>query len=311
MPLAERSPLALRGPFVAAIVLLAVTSCGGGEEPEFGNRAASEWAVQLSSSDPAVRAEARRELLEGKEEALPVLLRLSSHQDLYVTTELEAIFQGMGQRIVPALEKVLAKDSPSEAAAAAKALGSLGAQAGSAVPGLRSLLRSGKTEGRRAAAYAIGRVGREDVSKAVPDLLSALSRDGDSEVRMWAAKALGRVAVPSEEIVKGLVRGVGDRDLDVRLAAIRATERLGPKAGSAVSTLVVALGDKDLRVRFAAAKALGGIGAPAESAIPALEKDLANAPDNVVPPSAEALRRIRAAVARRKQEREMSEGSGK
>jgi hypothetical protein len=139
---------------------------------------------------------------------------------------------------------------------------------------LANALRDPDTEVRWKSAATLGTLGPQ-AGSAVPALVESL-QDRDEVVRRAAAMALGQIG--SETAIPALAAALADTDHGVRKMAASALIRLGPKARDAVPALIVALGDRDTGVRQAAAAALGTIGPGAKAAIPSLG-ELLKAPD--------------------------------
>ncbi|MEG3056095.1 MAG: HEAT repeat domain-containing protein [Methanoculleus sp.] len=89
---------------------------------------------------------------------------------------------------------------------------------------LISVLRSGESTGRMAAAEALAAIG----SIALPDLTEALD-DPDPRLRMWAAYTLGMLG--DAEAVPALIQALDDSDPGVRKWAIAALRRIKDTAG--------------------------------------------------------------------------------
>lgn len=127
--------------------------------------------------------------------------------------------------------------------------------------------RGGEPGARRAAAFALGKLGID----AGPRVVAALTRllgDGDTSVRAGAARGLGEIAL---QLGKGaapewphcepaLIRAIQDPQARVRRAALEAMGNFGPAAGSTVTHIRKALADPEPAVRQNAAWAIGRIG---------------------------------------------------
>lgn len=118
---------------------------------------------------------------------------------------------------------------------------------------------------RKAAAYALGKLGRAEGTAA---LIAAL-KDKDIEVRGAAAVALGEYADASA--IAPLTAALEDKAEFVRAQSARALGANGRAAAATVPALIKLLdSDKDQNVRRHTATALGQIGE--RSALPALER---------------------------------------
>jgi len=131
-------------------------------------------------------------------------------------------------------------------------------------------LDRGKTpKARRAAAFALGRMGSLG-GRAVPGLAKRVRDDEEAGVRDMAAQALGEIVLAStspatrawEDAGPILRRRLGDeKDARVRRSIVYAIGACGPAAKGALPEVREALRDKSAPVRQNAAWALGRIGA--------------------------------------------------
>jgi HEAT repeat protein len=131
-------------------------------------------------------------------------------------------------------------------------------------------LASGKVEARRAAAFALGKLGAQGNTKAiVAGLLKRLRDDQDAGVRERAAEALGDVFTALEETAAAYWTDAGptlqkalenDPDARVRRSCACALGAFGPGAAEAQDVLTAALADRTPSVRQNAAWALGRLG---------------------------------------------------
>lgn len=139
-----------------------------------------------------------------------------------------------------------------------------------ATDALGQLARAAPAEVRRAAAYALARMGAsglgppssgsappvpDDAQRGkIRDHLVAIAREGDPEIRMQAARGLAHPGRPTEAAaLEGLA---GDLDPRVRVHAARSLAWEGAPIGPALARL---LGDDDLLVVQAAVEGLGRI----------------------------------------------------
>jgi HEAT repeat protein len=174
---------------------------------------------------------------------------------------------------VPQLTQSLGDSDESVREAAAFAIGEIGIPSGlRALSELQEMLDKDKAApARRAAAYALGRLG-ERAAEAGPGLRKALA-DGDPRVRQNAAWALGHLGDKvMKEATPELAKLLKDNDPLVRRDTAVALSRGGPEASAAVPALTEALKDQNAAVRQYAAMALGNIGPDAEAAVPALTR---------------------------------------
>ena len=143
----------------------------------------------------------------------------------------------------------LEDDDPEMRRAAAYALGKLGDQR--AVEPLRKALYDDHDKVRREAVKSLGQL------KAVEALIEALGNPDDT-IRNLAVHALDDLKDP--RAVEPLIAALGDEDSSVRQAACYAVRDLGDVR--AVQPLIECLGDSNKFVRQCAAEALGKIGDP-------------------------------------------------
>ncbi len=157
-------------------------------------------------------------------------------------------------------------------AAAAKALGEIGAVAGEAVPALAGALKDNDKYVRAAAAEALGKFG-PGAEPAVGDLGAALG-DTYFGVGINAANALAAIGPRAQKAIPALIAALNDRVPVVQIGAAIALGKMGAASHDAVPFLVNVLNDKDATVRAAAAFALGKIGAASKVATAALAQAL-------------------------------------
>jgi HEAT repeat protein len=167
-------------------------------------------------------------------------------------------------------------------------------------------LQDSDPEERTEAAAALGRIGGEGASQAVPALVAAL-KDGDEVVRRNAALALFKIGPEDADTVRALAEALEDSVADVRMDAALALRRIGPAAAPAAPALIKALQDPANRklvgqflasVAQVSAATLGRIGPPARDAIPALAEVYGdkNNPEPLRRDAAQALKKIDAGV---------------
>jgi lysophospholipase L1-like esterase len=122
-------------------------------------------------------------------------------------------------------------------------------------------LASARPEERAAAARAIGTLGLEAVSAL--DALTAALDDPAADVRSAAAWAIGGLGPAAAEAAGRLGQLARDDSAAVRAGASWALGRIGPSAQAAVPLLVERLADADETVRWRAGDALGALGCTA------------------------------------------------
>jgi len=133
---------------------------------------------------------------------------------------------------------------------AVRALGICGPRAASAISALEKALGDERKEIRRAAALALGDMGKA----AVPTLIKAIKHESVL-VRKYAARALGNTG--DAGAVDALAKALDDKNAEVRRESVWSLALLGPTAGKASRILnKAAQEDPDYVVRYAAGEAL-------------------------------------------------------
>lgn len=202
--------------------------------------AVAALAAALADLHPGTRtaaAEALRRIGKEARDALPELQKLvrDAKGDLLARLQATlALGRIGGPDAVSALTEIAAdKAAPAELRkAAAEALGNLGKDGAPAANTLATVLleRDAGAELRRAAAHALDQLGL-DAKPALAALKKAL-KDDDKFVRCFVMHALGQLGKEpggeNQEIVTGLLQGLNDGVAEVRLAAIEALAVLGP-----------------------------------------------------------------------------------
>jgi len=177
-----------------------------------------------------------------------------------------------------ALLTTLEEGDEERAQAAALTLGRMGE---AALPLLRSLAASPRTDTRWWAARALA----ETRTPAAVPLLTRLSRDPDEDVRACAVLALGELRCP--EVIEPLVTALQDSSGYVARLAGNALIHLGEWA---VPALIEVLEIGPPRARVNAARALAAL--EAREAIPALIRALEDPSALVVHYAEEALEKL-------------------
>lgn len=152
--------------------------------------------------------------------------------------------------LIPDIVKLLRSVDPGKATqndcfiarAAAQALGSMGAEAGQAVPALMAWLKADcvwhkmdAAAARMGTARALGRIG-PSAAAAVPLMIKVL-KSSDKGTRYCAAEALGLVS-DGPEVVRALTEALHDERMDVRKAAAGSLGWIGEKALESVIRLL-------------------------------------------------------------------------
>jgi len=172
----------------------------------------------------------------------------------------------------------LSDTDPEVRAAAAEALGKIGAKA--AIQALENRMNDNAEESkvRVSAAVALGKMGNKkaieflinmltdqdevvrvraasalsEVGKPAVDLLLEALKSKEAQKRWGAAKALGEIGC--KEAIPALAKATKDENEDVRIASVVSLGRIGDER--AIQTLIEALDDKSERVRWHAFNAL-------------------------------------------------------
>jgi len=161
-----------------------------------------------------------------------------------------------------------AADAPSRAEAA-KAFGNIGKRSPAVVPELLRLLREDSNSAvRTEAARALGRIGLEAGSAGKTLAAVLAGRNGEDALRCEAARALARADPQGPGTDAALRAAANDRSGTVGVSAAEALWRASGDADQAAKALVARL--KDLQVRAAAAQVLYRMGPLAKLAVPAL-----------------------------------------
>lgn len=195
------------------------------------------------------------------------LVDAMADQDWVVRNQAAEAFETVdGTVAVDALRAQLRADSDVTRLAAAIAVDKLGGTAATTLPELLDMLRATDWKLRGAAARAIGSIGTQAGQAGVDGLATAL-RDRDWAVAEPVVEALSRIGAPA---VPALIDALSDNAVPVRWGAARALGRIGADAHDAVGPLGTALADPVMQVRWASARALLAMGETAAPAADAL-----------------------------------------
>jgi HEAT repeat protein len=171
-------------------------------------------------------------------EILPMTQGLDCPADS-LRTEMVRILTKIGKPAVPGLIAALHSDSADARAAAATALGNIGADAGPAFDGLVTNLEDKAATVRARSAVAVGQLKMRSAD-AVPALAKHLT-DPVAEVRSASAAALVRFG---KEAVPALRDGLKNQNLDIVRVSASALGQVGADAADAVPDLVASLVDE-------------------------------------------------------------------
>ncbi len=127
------------------------------------------------------------------------------------------------------LQQALSSGAAEARRAAAEALGIIGQAAKDASGDLLTALLDSDPFVRSQAARALGSVGA-DARRAVPALIRLLSNDGNEVARSAAASSLGAFGASAADAVGPLVRALADLDPNVAAAAAGSLGDIGPPA---------------------------------------------------------------------------------
>jgi hypothetical protein len=156
-------------------------------------------------------------------------------------------------------------------AAAAGALGQLGATAGGAVPALRALLEHAAADTALAAALALWRI-TGDPTVCLPVFGRHLTPDGANTTA--AAKGVAELGSAASPVAGRLRELLLDSSPFVRVHAAGALWRAASDGGTALPVLLAAW-QENAQVRVPVAGYLAELGAAADAAVPVLREELA------------------------------------
>lgn len=176
----------------------------------------------------------------------------------------------VGKAGVPTLIRALREKDEHIRANVIIALGSIGPDAGEAVPDLIKVYRDMNADRpgffmRQYAIEALGKIGPA-TQEVIPVLLGALE-DGTGDISDSAGYALVFRSPMVEAAVPVLIRKLKSKD---STSALNTAVFFGPTSKKALPQLTAALKDKNSRVRTWASRALGNMGTEAIDAVPIL-----------------------------------------
>lgn len=141
---------------------------------------------------------------------------------------------------------------------AIKALAARGSEADRAMDVFFDKLNDNDPEVRRAAAFAVGKIGKP--TPAVLGLLEEKLEDPDADVRAMSAKAIGKFGSRARDCAKALTSLINDPVPEASVSAINALAELEHHARPAFSQLLAMLEAENASVRAAAVRAIGRLG---------------------------------------------------
>ena len=266
--------------------------------PEIGGKTLDEWIKLIDDPDPSTREQAIRsvgQLGSAAKRAVPALTRQVAKFDNDLSPRTSAVI-AIGLIVpddpthvkdaVQAIRPLLNHEQLIVRYQAASTLGHIGPAAHEAVPALAIMIKNPKSwELRKAAAYALGRVGRDSYN--LPDIaaLKALVDgidDSSKEVRIESLQGLINLGIPTNpqhqlELKHALEQRVkADKDkfaaIWIRVALLRMDA--GANTDHYINYIAKQLKSSDLGVASDAARALGACGPIAKAKIPDLIESL-------------------------------------
>lgn len=294
------------------------------------NRVVPSLTAALADGDSNVRRAAAKALAlfgPSAKDSVPALVILLGDESLDVRVNaagaLERIAPGKTEALNLLVELLENEQIRVEAAAA---IGSIGARAKQAVPGLigtfaASSARVGEAKARQGdpikpgtsefrslnqllwpedyfranVAIALGKVGSAAVP-AVPILAEALSDDADW-VRSHAASALGKIGPSAKSALPELIAAMKDSDQNVRKNSADALGEIDPEDGSVITILIQALNDEETDVRVNAVNGLAKVRSKRTAVIEAMSRAVQDPKHKVRLAAIAAIRRLGADAA--------------
>jgi HEAT repeat protein len=241
---------AMRGSSVFLILLLCAQSAQSGE-PVFREKAASEWARELSSSDSDVRGEAQWELEQGGSGAIPVLSyqrRLGGVLGHRARRAAFEVLVNLARHSEESMRLVSTDFSILDVKLVAARLG------GRFVPHLITIISDDKRvwDGL----LALKRIGRA-AAGAVPAIVTVLSNNALRLTdRCEAAEALGAIKVRTPDVVAALYEAMSSDEKELAATSAASLWRLGVRSAMVKKRLLSALGSPSGMVQWPALLAL-------------------------------------------------------
>jgi HEAT repeat protein len=180
--------------------------------------------------------------------------------------------QNLGPPGLPGLLLALRDDRPEVCQLAAESIGRIRPFEAITITKLIGMLNDGKALTRRAATFALNKMGAEGRA-AIPKLIEAFS-DPDPMVRCQAVNAMRHLDLGVFSSFPELVKILKDENPEVRLEVARVLAVFagqGKEIGEAIPSLIENLDDPNAHVRGASGKAIAAAGQSARSAIPTLK----------------------------------------
>jgi len=180
------------------------------------------WVVQLVGRSAEGREEATIVIKGSGTNAVPELVRLLDKRDSIFGKLMWKCWQKVPARLKGKSSRIQAPNAIEVRYAAAKGLGLLGAEAGSAAPALGKAMRSTDSSVRFAAALALGQIGEAGLT----ELMGALA-DKDLNIRYVAVNGLGEACSDTNLATQALLRTVGEGERSLSVPAGAGLNKLG------------------------------------------------------------------------------------
>jgi HEAT repeat protein len=258
--------------------------------------AVTRLVAALKDTNQGTRVLAAKALVDLQppaERVAPALADALSDADPEVVANVVDALAAHGDAVLP--RAVNALKNQSLRLPAIMLLQRLGPKAKEAVPALVAIVKDDQREEVRHAIIdaleAIGTASKD----SLPALISMLT-DDNLDIRRAATFALGKIGPPAKSALPAIRTNFDTRE-ELRPVSIWAMVRISPDddkvAAKAVPLLIAALRREEGFVRFEAAETLGLIGPRARAAVPALEAAKEDPDDFVRQAVVEALTKIK------------------
>jgi HEAT repeat protein len=229
------------------------------------SRPTSYWEQALLDTTPGRSTNSAKQLADGGEEAVPVLLDIwKRNQDgggnpAELRLSVAQILGEIGPKADPAvsvLVKGLQDPERSVRAVSSVALGKIGTQLDVVVPAMARML--GQPGDRLAALKGIWGL-RAKAKDAIPAIAEVMRQDDDGEVRWHAAEALAKMGAAAQPALPHLIAALSDPVPAVRTHAAESLRKIGPEAQEALPSLTKLVNDPDAEVRNEVRRAIESI----------------------------------------------------
>src|SRR5882724_1715155 len=223
--LANRRALTWMALGAAGLVSMMVLSTRGWQKGIYRGKSVKAWSLQnFTGPDAQSHDEARNVLKAIGTNAIPDLIAALQAKDWFLTAKARS----NALKLPPTLRRFVLRrlgeaDPVTVRAAAARALGLLGADAAAAIPVLAQTLRDPEPQVSWDSATTLGRIGKT----SVPVLIDAL-KETNPITRHAAVSALGLVGPNAEAAVPGLIECLSDLNKDIRASAVNSLASIRP-----------------------------------------------------------------------------------